>query len=104
MHQPKPGPSACCQNQRTEPIYAESLCKAEVGIVSVAAFILFQEIRHAAKHTSLAKAQVQTLQLYLIKIGTELTESVRRVVLHLPCSFPHRQALREIAKALGCIT
>lgn len=73
-------------------------------LLSAAAFILFQEIRLAAKRTSFAKAQVQTLQLYLIKIGAELSESVRRIVLHLPRSFPHLQSFRDIAEALGCVT
>jgi len=73
-------------------------------LLSAAAFALFQEIRFAARHTSLARAQIQTLQLHLIKIGMQLTESVRRIILHLPRSFPQQQSFCDIAKALGCVT
>jgi hypothetical protein len=61
-------------------------------------------IRFAARHTSLARVQIQTLQLHLIKIGMQLTESVRRIILHLPRSFPQKQLFCDIAKALGCVT
>ncbi len=65
------------------------------------AYVLMQEIRLAARHTSLATAQVGTLRNKLFKIGARVVVSVRRVVLHLPMQFPYRAEWTRVALALG---
>ena len=70
-------------------------------LLSVAAYVLMQEIRQAAARTSLARAQVATLRERLFKLGVEVAVSVRRIVLHLPATFAFRDEWRSIAMALG---
>lgn len=70
-------------------------------LLTVAAYVLMQEIRLKAARTSCARAQVQTLRERLIKIGAHVVVSARRVVLHLPSSFPYLRAWTQLARALG---
>lgn len=70
-------------------------------LFSAAAYILFQEIRLAATGTALAKAQVISLQLHLVKLGARVVSSVRRIILHLPASYPNLTAFRQIALTLS---
>ena len=70
-------------------------------LLVAAAYMLFQEIRRHAAHTDCARAQVATLRDRLLKLGTRVAVSTRRLVLHLPASCPHRTAWRQIALALG---
>lgn len=70
-------------------------------LLTVAAYVLMQEIRLKAARTSCARAQVQTLRERLIKIGAHVVVSARRVVLHLPSSFPYLHAWTQLARALG---
>ena len=73
-------------------------------LLTAAAYVLMQEIRHAAAGTSLARAQVGTLRERLFKLGAEVVTSVRRVVLHLPAMFAFRDEWRAVALALGART
>ena len=60
-----------------------------------------QELRlHAAK-TNCARAQVWMLRERLLKLGAHVVASVRRIVIHLPASFPFLPAFRRVAMALG---
>ena len=61
------------------------------------------EIEQAA-HTSCARAQVWTIRERLLKLGARLMGSVRRVVVHLPASFPFLSTFRQVALALGAST
>lgn len=70
-------------------------------MLTTAAYVLMQELRLKARRTSCARAQVQTLRERLIKIGARVVESVRRIVLHLPASYPFQQDWIRIAAALG---
>jgi DDE family transposase len=70
-------------------------------LLTAAAYVLMQEIRHAAARTSLARAQVGTLRERLFKLGAEVVVSVRRIVLHLPAAFPFLDEWRAVAAALG---
>ena len=70
-------------------------------LLTAAAYVLMQEIRAAASRTSLARAQVSTLRERLFKLGVEVVVSVRRIVLHLPETFPFRNEWSEVAVALG---
>ncbi|MGH7635528.1 MAG: IS1380 family transposase [Gemmatimonadaceae bacterium] len=69
-------------------------------LLTAAAYVLMQEIRHAAAHTSLARAQVGTMRERLFKLGVEVVVSVRRIVLHLPATFAFRDEWRTVAIAL----
>jgi hypothetical protein len=70
-------------------------------LLTAAAYVLMQELRLRAAHTSCARAQVWTLRERLLKLGANVVVSVRRVVLHLPASFPFLAAFRQVALALG---
>lgn len=73
------------------------------GLLTAAAYILFQEIRLQAQETSLKNAQVTTLRERLLKIAVWLQCSTRRIVLHLPRSAPWKQDWLVIAKNLGAV-
>ncbi len=60
-----------------------------------------QEIRRQAQRTTLARAQVTTLREHLFKLSARIEESVRRVVVHLPQSFPYAHEWTSIARLLG---
>ena len=66
-------------------------------LMTGAAYVLMQELRLMAARTSLARAQVQTLRERLLKIGGRVVVSVRRLVLHLPQSYPFLSAFRGVA-------
>jgi hypothetical protein len=70
-------------------------------LMTAAAYVLMQEIRMAAALTSMARAQVWTMRERLLKLGARVLASVRRVVLHLPASFPFLDVFRQVAHALG---
>jgi hypothetical protein len=66
-------------------------------LLTVAAYALMQELRLWAKRTRLARAQIETLRMCLIKIGAHVVVSVRRIVLHLPRSFVFLDLWKKIA-------
>lgn len=70
-------------------------------LMTAAAYVLMQELRIHAARTGLARAQVWTLRSALLKIGTRVTASARRIVLHLPTSFPFLDPWGKIAARLG---
>jgi hypothetical protein len=70
-------------------------------LLTAAAYVLFQELRHAAAKTALARAQVGTLRDRLLKIGAIVTSSVRRLHFRLPDSFPFRREWMMVAAQLG---
>jgi Transposase DDE domain group 1 len=70
-------------------------------MLTAAAYVLMQELRLRAAHTNCARAQVWTLRERLLKLGARVVASVRRVVLHLPASFPFLPAFQQVALALG---
>ncbi len=70
-------------------------------LMTAAAYVLMQELRHRAAGTACARAQVSTLRQRLLKIGVRVEASVRRIVLHLPTSFPYLRTWNHIAHALG---
>lgn len=73
-------------------------------LMTAAAFVLMQQLRLRAARTSCARAQVQTLRERLLKLGAHVVVSVRRVVLHLPASYPFVDAWKAVAHALGART
>jgi len=70
-------------------------------LLTAAAYVLMQELRLKAANTSCARAQVWTLRERLLKLGARVLVSVRRVVVHLPASFPFLPTFRQVALALG---
>jgi len=73
-------------------------------LLTAAAYVLMQELRRRASRTDCARAQVGTLRERLLKIGARGLVSVRRVVIHLPASFPFRDTFRRVAMGLGAAT
>lgn len=70
-------------------------------LLTVAAYVLMQELRLRAARTAYARTQVTGLREHLIKLGVHVVVSVRRIVLHLPTATPALDAWRHIACALG---
>jgi hypothetical protein len=70
-------------------------------LLTLAAYILFQELRRRAQGTACATAQVTTLRERLLKLAVWVERSVRRIVLHLPAAFPWRRTWRQLACAVG---
>jgi hypothetical protein len=70
-------------------------------LMSAAAYVLMQEIRLQARNTDCARAQVTTLRERLIKLGARVVESVRRIVIHLPETYPYSLTWHRVAAALG---
>jgi Transposase DDE domain group 1 len=57
-------------------------------VLTAAAYVLMREIRLPLAPTRYARAQVSTLRERFLKLGAQVVVSVRRIVLHLPHSFP----------------
>ena len=70
-------------------------------LLTAAAYVLLQELRLRAAGTDCARAQVCMLRERLIKLGARVVLSVRRIIVHLPASFPFRPAFGRIAMSLG---
>lgn len=70
-------------------------------LLTAAAYVLMQEIRARAARTSWARAQVSTLRERLFKVGARVVESVRRIVIHLPASYPSLGEWRRLALGFG---
>jgi hypothetical protein len=70
-------------------------------LLTTAAYVLMQELRLNARHTGCARAQVSTLRERLLKVGVWIEVSVRRIVLHLPASYPFKHDWGRLAAALG---
>ena len=73
-------------------------------LMTAAAYVLMQELRLRAARTACARAQVWTLRERLLKLGAYVVVSVRRVVVHLPVSFPFLSSFRQIALSFGALS
>ena len=73
-------------------------------LMTAAAYVLMQELRLSLRGTASARAQVSTLRERFLKIGARVVTSVRRIVLHLPESFPYLDNFRCLASNLGTHT
>jgi len=66
-------------------------------LLSSAAYVLMQAFRRTAlRGTDLARAQVSTIRLKVLKIAARVVVSVRRIVLHLATSHPSREIIHQI--------
>src|SRR6266852_1888515 len=70
-------------------------------LLTLAAYVLFQELRRRAAGTPCADAQVTTLRERLLKLAVWVERSVRRIVLHFPATFPWLPTWQRIARAVG---
>jgi Transposase DDE domain group 1 len=70
-------------------------------LLTLAAYILYQELRRRAATTACADAQVTTLRERLIKLAVWVERSVRRIVLHLPRASPWLPTWRQLARTVG---
>jgi hypothetical protein len=70
-------------------------------LLTAAAYVLMQELRLSATATDCARAQVWTLRERFLKLGARVMLSVRRIVVHLPQSFPFLATFRHMALELG---
>ncbi len=66
-------------------------------LLSAAAYVLMQALRREAlAGTELARAQVGTIRLRLLKVAARVVVTVRRVVFHLASSYPYQSAFRSV--------
>ncbi len=70
-------------------------------LMTAAAYVLTQEMRHRAAGTDLASAQVTTLRERLLKVAVWVEKSVRRIVVHFPVNFPWLTCWKHIAQAIA---
>lgn len=70
-------------------------------LLTAAAYVLLQELRLRAARTDCARAQVCILRERLLKLGARVMVSVRRILVHLPVSFPHQPTFARIAMSFG---
>lgn len=70
-------------------------------MLTAAAYVLMQELRHRAAGTACARAQVTILRERLFKLGAWFERSVRRIVIHLPERAPWRSEWCRMARSLG---
>jgi hypothetical protein len=68
-------------------------------LLTLAAYILFQELRHRTAAT--AATQVTTLRERVVKLAVWVERSARRIVLHWPQAFPWLSTWRQLACAVG---
>jgi len=69
--------------------------------VTSAAYVLVETLRRVGLcGTELARAQVGTIRLKLLKIGGRIVRSVRRIVIHLAGGFPPRSLYQAVLRNL----
>jgi len=70
-------------------------------LLAVAAYALYQQLRHEARGTDCARAQVATLRERLVKVAATVGESVRRILLQAPRAYVWLSTWRVVAFRLG---
>lgn len=70
-------------------------------LMTAAAYVLMQTLRCRLQKTSLARKQVDSLRLMLLKIGARVVSSVRRTVIHLAGNHPWQSDWLIAARAWG---
>jgi hypothetical protein len=70
-------------------------------LLAASAYVLLSYLRCVLlQGTELAKAQVTTMRLKLLKIAARVTVSVRRIVLHLSSAYPYPSLLARLTRRL----
>jgi len=72
-------------------------------LMTAAAYVLTQELRGHLARKRAGSLQVGTLREHFLKIGVRLVVSVRRVVLHMPKSYPFKNLWSRLAMNLGAV-
>lgn len=73
-------------------------------LLAASAYVLLSHLRRVGlKGTELAKAQVTTIRLKLLKIAARVTISVRRIVLHLSSAYPYQSLFVRLTRRLAPI-
>jgi len=72
-------------------------------LLTVAAFVLFQELRLNDSRGEFADAQVETIRERLLKAAAWIDRSVRRIVIHMTESFVDVEAWMRIARSVGAV-
>ena len=71
-------------------------------LLSAAAYVLMETIRRVGlKGTELARAQVGTIRLKLLKIGMVIVRNTRRIRLFFSSAYPYQQLFKDACSALG---
>ena len=71
-------------------------------LLSAAAYVLMETIRRTGLvGTELARAQVTTIRLKLLKIGAVIVRNTRRIRLLFSSAYPHQELFRHACAALG---
>lgn len=71
-------------------------------ILSSAAYVLLQTMRRTALDgTDLARSQVNTIRLKVLKVAARVEITVRRVVFHMASSYPYQQQFRKVLERIG---
>lgn len=74
------------------------------NLLTGAAYALYQQLRYVARRTEFARSQVGTLRDRLIKVGTVIKESVRRILLEMPEPFAWYDTWTRLARDVGAVT
>jgi hypothetical protein len=70
-------------------------------LLASAAYVLIEHLRREAlTGTELARAQVTTIRVKLLKIAARVRVSVRRIVLHLSSSCPYQALVHHVVRRL----
>jgi len=70
-------------------------------LLSSLAYVLLERLRNLGlKGTELARSQVATIRLKLLKIGAAVIRNTRRVKLMLSSSYPYQEIFRKVAGRL----
>ena len=70
-------------------------------LLASAAYVLIEHLRRTGlKGTELAKAQVTTIRLKLLKVAARVRTSVRRVTLHLSSAYPYQRLFGHLVARL----
>lgn len=73
-------------------------------LLTSAAFVLMQALRDALRDTELARAQVSTLRLKLLKVAATVKATWRRIVVSLPEAYAWASTWRAAALAVGAVS
>ncbi len=70
-------------------------------LLASGAYVLIEHIRRVGlKGTELAKAQVGTIRVKLLKVAARVMMSVRRIVLYLPSAYPSQRVFARLVRRL----
>ena len=72
-------------------------------LLAAAAYALLQELRGQARETRFARAQVERLRDFLLKLGARVKSTVRRLMVYLSQAVPTRAEWLVIARNLGAL-